>query len=93
MRHFPFILYVLSSIFIIISICRPQSESKWIEKNSEGIDIVLCIDVSSSMGERDLKPNRLEAAKSVVHDFLLKKDQTIVLGLLFLLQIVTENVL
>ena len=73
MRHFPFILYVLSSIFIIISICRPQSESKWIEKNSEGIDIVLCIDVSSSMGERDLKPNRLEAAKSVVHDFIKKR--------------------
>ena len=54
---------------MIFALARPQTTTKWEESTTEGIDIILAIDISSSMNEKDLKPNRLESAKEVAKDF------------------------
>lgn len=65
LRHLPFVLRCIAVALLIVAIARPQSTN--IEKNvsTEGIDIVLSIDVSGSMLARDFKPDRLEAAKEL----------------------------
>lgn len=68
--HTPFILRVLAFIFIILVLARPQTTNKWQNSEIEGIDIMLAIDVSTSMLAEDLKPNRLEAAKDVAAEFV-----------------------
>lgn len=73
LRHLPFILKIISSILLIIALARPQSTTKWEESKTEGIDIILAIDISSSMNEQDLKPNRLESAKEVAKEFVKKR--------------------
>lgn len=70
MRHLPFALRVIAIALIIIVIARPQSVSSWNETKTQGIDIVLALDVSGSMLAQDLKPNRLEAAKKVAAEFI-----------------------
>ena len=70
MRHFPFVLRVISIALIIIVIARPQAVTSWEETESQGIDIVLALDVSGSMLAQDLQPNRLEAAKKVASEFV-----------------------
>jgi len=65
MRHLPFIFRVLSMAAIIVAIARPQTRDQEQKVEGEGIDIVLCLDVSGSMTAQDLTPNRLEAAKTV----------------------------
>lgn len=67
------VLQVLSFILIVIAIARPQFKNTTVERNAEGIDIVLTLDISTSMKAEDLKPNRLEAAKSVADDFISKR--------------------
>jgi Ca-activated chloride channel family protein len=69
-RHLPFVLRVLAIIFIIIVIARPQSSNSWQDQTTEGIDIIIAEDISASMLSKDLKPNRLEVAKSVAVDFI-----------------------
>ena len=54
---------------MIFALARPQTTTKWEESTTEGIDIILAIDISSSMNEKDLKPNRLESAKEVAKEF------------------------
>lgn len=71
--HLPFILKCIGLIFLIIAIARPQSKSKRIETEREGIDIVLTMDISGSMEAMDLKPNRLEASKELAIDFIKKR--------------------
>ena len=61
---------------MIIAIARPQSSSNWEESTTEGIDIVLAMDVSGSMLALDLKPDRLEASKNVAIDFIRKLKMT-----------------
>ena len=56
--------------FMLLALARPQRTSELTEQKSEGIDIVVAIDVSESMRMEDLKPNRLEAAKQVAIDFI-----------------------
>ena len=73
LRHLPFILKIISSILIIFALARPQTTTKWEESTTEGIDIILAIDISSSMNEKDLKPNRLESAKEVAKEFVKKR--------------------
>ena len=73
LRHLPFILKIISSILMIFALARPQTTTKWEESTTEGIDIILAIDISSSMNEKDLKPNRLESAKEVAKEFVKKK--------------------
>lgn len=71
--HFPFILRVFALICLIIAMARPQIHNSEEIKTGSGIDIVLCMDVSGSMFEQDLQPNRLEASKQVAIDFLKKR--------------------
>ena len=70
MRHLPFALRLISLALIIIVIARPQSVSNWEETESQGIDIVMALDVSGSMLSQDLQPDRLQAAKKVASEFI-----------------------
>lgn len=72
-RHLPFVLRLLALILIIVAIARPQTLYEEQNAEGEGVDIVLCIDVSGSMTAQDLTPNRLEAAKNVAIDFVNKR--------------------
>ena len=69
-RHLPFVFRLLAIIFIVAAIARPQTMFEEQNAEGEGVDIVLCIDVSGSMTAQDLTPNRLEAAKNVAIDFV-----------------------
>lgn len=55
---------------VVLAIARPQYQNTTVERSAEGIDIVLTLDISTSMKAEDLKPNRLEAAKKVAADFI-----------------------
>lgn len=66
----PFILRLLALACIIIALARPQISNDEQQAEGEGIDIILCIDVSGSMTAQDFTPNRLEAAKKVAQDFI-----------------------
>lgn len=68
--HAPFILRVLTFFFIVLVLARPQSTNSWQNSETEGIDIMLALDVSTSMLAEDLKPNRLQAAKEVATEFI-----------------------
>ena len=70
LRLIPNSIFVLSIIYIIISLARPQKSNEKVEKWSEGIDIMLVIDISESMQIEDFKPNRLESAKNVAKEFI-----------------------
>ncbi len=73
MRHFPFLLRVASIALIIIVIARPQSVNSWEETETQGIDIVLALDVSGSMLSQDFQPDRLQAAKRVASEFIIDR--------------------
>ncbi|PJA98217.1 MAG: aerotolerance regulator BatA [Ignavibacteriales bacterium CG_4_9_14_3_um_filter_30_11] len=73
--HSPMILRALSLVFLIIALARPQSFTSGQNIYSEGIDIVMDFDISGSMLAQDLKPNRLDAAKNVIENFI--KDRTV----------------
>ena len=68
--HVPFGLRVIALTLIIIVLARPQTTDNWQNSEIEGIDIMMAIDVSTSMLAEDLKPNRLEAAKDVAAAFI-----------------------
>lgn len=69
--HLPFILLLASLSLAIVALARPRSSTDTQQVKTEGIDIVLSIDISSSMLAEDLKPNRLEAAKDAASRFIL----------------------
>jgi len=69
-RHFPFILRILLILLLVIIIARPQSTNRWSNETTEGIDIVMALDISSSMLAEDFKPNRLGASKDVAVEFI-----------------------
>jgi len=70
-RHIPFLLRMLALALLIVGFARPQSRQTLEEVITEGVDIVLAMDISSSMLAEDFKPrNRLQAAKSVASDFI-----------------------
>lgn len=73
LRHIPFVCRLLAIVFIIAALARPQTMFEEQNAEGEGVDIVLCIDVSGSMTAQDLTPNRLEAAKNVAIDFVNKR--------------------
>ncbi|GAB4247464.1 MAG: VWA domain-containing protein [Ekhidna sp.] len=75
LRFIPPVFFTLSLILIIISLARPQTTNEQVEQWSEGIDIVLNIDISESMRIEDFRPNRLEAAKQVARDFVSGRFQ------------------
>ncbi|MBI9052910.1 MAG: VWA domain-containing protein [Bacteroidales bacterium] len=70
LRHVVFGFRILAIVLIIFAIARPQSILSWRNEESEGIDIVLALDVSSSMLARDFQPDRLEAAKDLAIQFI-----------------------
>ncbi len=69
-RHVPFLLWILAFAAIIVALARPQSSSGGQNVNTEGVDIVMALDISPSMLAEDLKPNRIEAAKKVALSFI-----------------------
>ena len=69
-RFLPFILRMLAVAAVIIAIARPQSSSSGQNITSDGIDIMMALDISTSMLAEDLRPNRIEAAKKVAQDFI-----------------------
>jgi Ca-activated chloride channel homolog len=70
MRHLLALFRIIVVALIIIVLARPQSSNQWEEVTTEGIDIVMCMDVSGSMRAMDFKPNRLEASKNVGIEFV-----------------------
>ncbi len=73
LRHLPFVLRMLSLLALILALARPQSRSEQQLAEGEGVDIVLCMDVSGSMTAQDFLPNRLEAAKKVAAGFINRR--------------------
>ncbi len=69
-RHSVFVFLLMSMSFLILAMARPQSSNSWQNVTTEGIDIVIAIDISSSMLAMDFQPNRLEAAKDVATQFI-----------------------
>ncbi|RZT96082.1 Ca-activated chloride channel family protein [Ancylomarina subtilis] len=74
-RHALLVLRVLAIAFLVIAMARPQSSNDWKNVSSEGIDIVMSLDISSSMLAQDFEPNRLEAAKDVATQFITGRQQ------------------
>lgn len=70
LRHMPFGLRVVALGLLIVALARPQGIEENSRMNTEGIDIVLAVDVSGSMLARDFKPDRITAAKEVAGDFI-----------------------
>ena len=70
LRHVPFLLRMVLIALLIVVLSRPQSTNSWQNSSTEGIDIMLAMDISSSMLAQDLKPNRLEAAQDVAASFI-----------------------
>ena len=70
MLHAPFLLRIVAFVMIVLVLARPQTTDNWQNTEIEGIDIMLAVDVSTSMLAEDLKPNRLEAAKQVAAEFI-----------------------
>ena len=68
--HLPMLLRLFTFVMVVLMLARPQTHNSWGEKTVEGIDIMLAMDVSTSMLAEDLQPNRLEAAKEVAAEFI-----------------------
>lgn len=67
------LLQWMAFVLIVLALARPQDKNTTIERSAEGIDIVLALDISTSMKAEDLKPNRFEAARNVAIDFINKR--------------------
>jgi Ca-activated chloride channel family protein len=65
------LLRIAVFVLLVLVLARPQTRNSWKNKTMEGIDIMLAMDVSTSMLEEDLKPNRMEAAKQVAAEFIV----------------------
>lgn len=63
-------LTTVAMSLVVLALARPQQSLTTVERNAEGIDIMMVLDISSSMRAEDLKPNRFEAAKNVAKDFV-----------------------
>ena len=70
LRHAPFVLRVAAVAALVVALARPQDVEEQSRTNAEGIDIMLAIDISSSMLARDFTPDRLTAAKEVAGEFI-----------------------
>jgi len=70
LRHLLFVLRLLAVALLFIVMARPQSVNRWQKVSTEGIDIIIDLDISSSMLAQDFNPNRLEAAKDVAIRFI-----------------------
>ncbi len=75
LRFMPPALFAILLLLVIIALARPQKTNEMVEQWTEGIDIMLVIDISESMQIEDFKPNRLEAAKNVALNFVDGRSQ------------------
>jgi Ca-activated chloride channel homolog len=75
LRFIPPVFFIVSMALLIVGLARPQTTNEEVEQWSEGIDIVLNIDISESMQIEDFRPNRLEAAKEVARGFIKGRFQ------------------
>ena len=75
LRFIPDIFLTLSLLLMLVALARPQETNEKVEQWTEGIDIMLVIDISESMQIEDFKPNRLVAAKKVARDFIQGRFQ------------------
>ena len=73
LRHLPFVLRTIAIALIIIVLARPQAVDSWEKSETQGIDIVLALDISGSMLAQDLQPNRMEAVKKVAAEFVTER--------------------
>ena len=73
LRHLPFVLRTAALVLIIVAIARPRSSTEIEKIDTEGIDIVLAMDVSTSMLARDFKPDRISAAKDLAVEFIAQR--------------------
>jgi Ca-activated chloride channel family protein len=73
LRHLPFILRIAALSLIIVARARPRSSSQMEKIDTEGIDIVLTMDVSTSMLARDFNPDRISAAKDIAIEFIAQR--------------------
>ncbi len=73
MIHIPFVLRVAAVLLLSLALARPQLSNRWQSESTEGIDIMMALDISGTMLGEDLKPNRLEAAKAVATEFVLSR--------------------
>ncbi len=71
--HVPFALRLLLLALVVCVLARPQSKHSWNDTDVEGIDIMLAVDVSTSMLAQDFNPNRVEALKSIAQKFIEKR--------------------
>lgn len=74
LRHLPFVLQLAAMSLFIVVLARPQSSTRWENTTTEGIDIVITLDISTSMLAMDFQPNRLEAAKKVAMEFISGRE-------------------
>ncbi|MEO5890170.1 MAG: VWA domain-containing protein [Ferruginibacter sp.] len=72
-RHLPFACRLVAMSFIIVALARPQTSNQEQQVEGDGVDIILCIDVSGSMTAQDFTPNRMEAAKTVAENFVERR--------------------
>lgn len=72
-RHIPFVLRILTLTMLVIAIARPRSSEQIDRTDTEGIDIVLAMDVSTSMLARDFEPDRISAAKDIAIEFIAQR--------------------
>ena len=70
LRHLPFVLRAAAFALLVVALARPQRIEQNVRTSSEGIDIVMAIDVSASMLARDFQPDRITAAKQVAGSFI-----------------------
>lgn len=73
LRWVPGILGFLSAVLAVVALARPQLANIKQKRNVEGIDIMMVLDVSDSMSIEDMDPNRLEASKQMIRDFVVKR--------------------
>ena len=73
LRHLPFILRTAALVLIVVAIARPRSSSEVEKIDTEGIDITLAMDVSTSMLARDFNPDRISAAKDIAIEFIAQR--------------------
>ncbi len=71
--HMPFLLRVILIALVICILARPQSKHEWSDTDVEGVDIMLAVDVSTSMLAQDFKPNRVMALKEIAQHFIERR--------------------
>lgn len=73
LRHIPFVMRLCAVALLVVAIARPERVETTSNSNAEGIDIMIALDISSSMLARDFKPDRFEAAKDISSKFILER--------------------